>query len=267
MISAPASLNPDNILVRLGAVFAPTVSNHIVSRFSRLRRILWVVIVFALVSVAIFAAFIQIQQRILRRRAEHLLADIRGIELRKSTWPDAQKIFTRWGAWGHYEGDCTERSCTYEIELTAFWFPGPYEMLGGRWTRINASLSVVDGVIWGKAFSVELEVPPGKGADHSYDDQRYALIGRSESVAGFWPGAPNVMHPNYLIGKPSGCEGCMAVWVRFTPYADPADVQRLMDFDLSCLTRRPACRDEGDIMPTAWKERTGGSGQSVLQER
>jgi len=238
----------------------PTVSNHIVSRFSGLRRILRVLIVVVLLFLAIFAAFIPIQQRVLRRRAEHLLSDIREIQLRKSTWADAQKIFARWGAWGHSEGDCTERSCTYEIELTGFWFPEPYEMLGGRWARINASLSVADGVIWGKAFSVEVEVPPGKGTDHSYDEQRYALIGRSESAPRFWP---NAMHPNYLIGKPSGCEGCMAVWVRFTPYADPADVQRLMDFDLSCLTRWPACREERDIMPAAWKEHTVEEGARI----
>jgi len=42
---------------------------------------------------------------------------------------------------------------------------------------------------------------------------------------------------------------------RFTPHADPADGQRLMQYDLSCLTRWISpCQTKSDIMPTAGHE-------------
>src|SRR6185369_5315466 len=60
---------------------------------------------------------VQIQQRMLRWRAERLLADMHQIRLYQSTWADAQRLMHRWGAWGHYDGSCTAASCTYKIEL------------------------------------------------------------------------------------------------------------------------------------------------------
>jgi len=85
-----------------------------------LRRILLRTVLFSLLILATVAAAIHIQQHILRVRAEHLLEDIRGLELRKSTWADAQRIFTRWGAWGHYDGSCASLSCDYEVTLGDF---------------------------------------------------------------------------------------------------------------------------------------------------
>jgi hypothetical protein len=47
---------------------------------------------------------------------------------------------------------------------------------------------------------------------------------------------------------------CVAGWATFTPYAAPADVQRLMQVDLSCLTRWRSCVTQGEIMPIAWAQ-------------
>jgi hypothetical protein len=40
---------------------------------------------------------VQIQQRILRWRAERLMADMHQIRLYQSTWADAQRFMHRWG--------------------------------------------------------------------------------------------------------------------------------------------------------------------------
>ncbi len=61
---------------------------------------------------------VQIQQRMLRWRAERLSADIHQIRLYQSTWADAQRLMHRWGTWGHYNGSCTSESCTYNISLS-----------------------------------------------------------------------------------------------------------------------------------------------------
>jgi hypothetical protein len=73
---------------------------------------------FALLAlIAGLAVFVQIQQHILRWRAERLLADMREMQSHKSAWADAQKIMTRWGAWGSCEGSCTREKCGYTIVL------------------------------------------------------------------------------------------------------------------------------------------------------
>jgi hypothetical protein len=73
--------------------------------------------VVVLALVAGLAIFVQIQQHILRWRAERLLADMRELQSHKSTWADAQKIMTRWGAWGSYEGSCTGKHCEYRVVI------------------------------------------------------------------------------------------------------------------------------------------------------
>jgi hypothetical protein len=37
-------------------------------------------------------------------------------------------------------------------------------------------------------------------------------------------------------------------------FADAADIQRLSDVNLACLTRLHPCASQGDILPSAWKE-------------
>jgi hypothetical protein len=62
-------------------------------------------------------AVVRIQQYVLRWRAERLLADIREIQMGKSTWADAQRLMHRWGKWGWYEGSCDAKSCDYVIAI------------------------------------------------------------------------------------------------------------------------------------------------------
>jgi hypothetical protein len=57
----------------------------------------------ALAIVLLIFVAVQFQQRLLRWRAERLMADMHQIRLYQSTWGDAQRLMHRWGAWGHYE--------------------------------------------------------------------------------------------------------------------------------------------------------------------
>ena len=240
------------------------MSNSSVGRLPLVRRgLLYGLIVLLLVSAGL-AAFIPIQQQILRHRAEHLLADIRSLKLRESTWASVQPIFTRWGGWGHYDGECTQQSCSYEIELGDFaynhqflirpplFLQRVYRLFGGRTSLVTATVYVQDGLIWAKSFSVAVDVPPENPASN----YRYMLLGSAGSLSrfrlGFLPSFAD--HPNYAVYTPGGCTGCQAVFAEFSPYADPADVDRLMQFDLTCLTRRRPCREKGEIMPTAWAQ-------------
>jgi hypothetical protein len=69
---------------------------------------------------------------------------------------------------------------------------------------------------------------------------------------------PPGTHPHYIVGKPGGCDGrrpCREVHFILDPSVDSGTIDRLMQFDLSCLSRWiHLCRTEGDIMPNAWRQ-------------
>jgi hypothetical protein len=127
---------------------------------------------------------------------------------------------------------------------------------------VGASVGVRDGIIWSKSFQVLVEVLPHEARPKGEwsEGPGYTLIASAESVSKFWPSrrTGSSAHPDYVIGRPDGCEICVLGYVEFTPYADPGEIARLTDFDLSCLTRwRYPCRTQSDIMPVAWAQYNG----------
>jgi hypothetical protein len=227
----------------------------------------------------------QVTQHVFRLRAERLLAEVQSLELRKTPWPETQRLFQHWGSAAKLNGDCDRQGCSVDIALAepvyAFvirtriydaFGEGPFERgweemarayvrLGGRPARAQASVGIRDGVVWSKGFAVQLETfahnVPGTW------EGEYTLLASMNSRPRLGPGSgfqgvPNrqlTLHPDYEIGSPSGCDFCVDGWVNFTPYAEPADIRRLMQLDLSCLTRiiHP-CRTQRDIMPNAWTQ-------------
>jgi hypothetical protein len=72
-----------------------------------------------------------------------------------------------------------------------------------------------------------------------------------------------LIHSDYLVGKgmryanedtPQFLVEVPAIWAEFTPYADPADVRRLMQFNFACLTSWRSCRTGAELMPAAWAQ-------------
>ena len=125
-----------------------------------------------------------------------------------------------------------------------------YMLLGGRPAHIVATVGIRGGSVWSEGYEVDLYVRDA--------EVEYTLAASIRSVARFdyfESGNPQLLlHSNYVIDRPGGCEGCVEGWVHFTPYTNPADVRRLMQLDLSCLTRIHLCRTQQDIMPTAWAQ-------------
>jgi hypothetical protein len=120
---------------------------------------------------------------------------------------------------------------------------------------VTANVLVFNGLIWEKGFSLNVAVPPEHGPEAPFSGYGYTLIGSSEGVSRFSPYSPAPAdHPYYTVGTPAGCTGCLAVYARFTPYADPSDASRLMDFNLECLTRWNPCRQKEDVMPSVWRQ-------------
>jgi hypothetical protein len=230
----------------------------------------------------------QVGQHIFRRRAEHLLAEIQSLELRTTPWHEAQSRFQHWGTNERYDDECNELQCSVKITLTEpvynfIWTSllfvhlddylrwrlklsydtGPfvrvemallraYMLTGGRPAKVVATVGMRDGTVWSKGFQVSIEA-------YWHVDEFVALISNVESIPQFDSSAPDhgdrqlTLHPSYVINRSRGCCDDMG-YVRFTPEADPNDLRRLMQFDLSCLTRIRTCVSQSDLMPAAWAQ-------------
>jgi len=261
-----------------------------------LRRALLALLLGTAVLFSLVLAASQVEQRLFRRRAELLLAEIQSLELRKTPWHEAKAQLERWRANTEIGSRCGEQWCSQTITLNQFVFgyvsernvfvrlddyfrwrlnlsysEGPfvkfewallrtYMRLGGRPARVVATAGMRNGIVWSKGYSVYIQTYTHSVPDFLGDSIGYALMAESHSVPRFdyyganWVSPPSRLHPDYIIGRPSGCEICVYGWAKFTPYADPADVQRLLQLDLSCLTRWHPCLAQDDIMPAAWAQ-------------
>lgn len=217
-------------------------------------RLLWY-LALALVSVLFIAVgALRIQQWVLRNRAGRLLADIRQVELRKTSFEDAQKLLAHWSKWGHSEGKCTRQDCRFSIAFRDFLAGHPslfkraslsfiYSALGGRPTNVYAGVTVLDGVVWEKRFGfgtssrgfIQADAQASTAPSLPAMDERFAL------------------HPNHTVA-PYELTPCVWVATKFTPYEDPVEVRRLMVFDLSSITHWGFAQEKDDVMPAACAE-------------
>jgi len=210
-----------------------------------------------LALVASLAVFVQIQQRILRWRAERLLSDMRELQSHEGTWADAQKIMRRWGEWGAYYNSCTVEHCDYQIAIQGtlsrfIWkhidhYPSlrllalPCILSGEKDAYVLATLRIESGIVTRSSFRL-----------YAND-----LIVTATAVNNFEPyefRAERLLHPEYWIGKNGACTGCIKFETGYTPLAGRKKIGELTNFNFSCITRWSPCTTEADIMPTAWKQ-------------
>lgn len=243
------------------------------------------VVVWGMLGVLVVGfVWVQWQERVMRGRAERLLADFQGIRLHESTWGDAQGLMSRWGAWGSYVGECTARDCDYTIRLgdavsAGFWKSDPYLGwrvyrwgrqlylgLGGKYPMMQVRFLVQDGTIWRSGVSMEVYVPPHTRKPDNNGEYLLLVSARaSDSLRQRYsfvrqrPVGPSVLgdddqleqHPNYKAGRPGGCFSCLEADVTFTPAVSGEELRKITGFDFSCVTRLSHCVDSWDLLPVA----------------
>lgn len=234
-------------------------------------------------------AFAYGSQWLLRWRAQRLMAQVHSIRLYQTNWADAQKLMHEWGAWGHYDGTCTSADCRYEITLGHSGFgvnePGWFSLHvarlqfmlsallpGLRVSTLDIVFVVHAGTIWRESAMVVVDVPP----DRWNGPDEYSLIvkAKSEDRLRRSPDDPWILgsdaqlaeHPDYKVGRPSGCENCMAARITYSTHAPQSQIDELTNFNFSCFTRWRPCRWLGDVLPKAREWRLYGSPDEVKQE-
>jgi hypothetical protein len=230
-----------------------------------------------LVIYLVLLATVQISQRITRRRAEHLLSDLRGLKLERSSCSDAQALIQRWGRWGHYEGTCDVDHCDYEIHFDSVGMvTGPTvtsERFFNLFSRsaqmatsvLRAHLPYVEGgfrlqnnLVIGTWFSLGTNVPGG--------GQLFSRVIGTRNLERYdlWP--EKDPHPEYRTVLRTGTIGYF--FTQFTAATKPEDVEWLTAVNFSCITRWVPCREMGDLLPSAWaKAKAESKRVSAIRER
>ncbi len=226
------------------------------------------------------SVYFRIEQYGFRRQAEQLLGDVRELELKKASAEEVRLVSRKWGfeELQRQGKPCTEGDCRYFLRLRS---PTPehlyeYFLRGRRREMVIRVLALLGH----HPAMVECFVDTGEkklrymsvrvsmlvGGNDGYD---YTLIGLAGNTpGGGWSGRdrPDVklkhslLHSTYLVGTypatlnpDSGPFPGVVVWAQFSPDANRSDKSRLIQFDLSCLTRLRACGGR-DLMPTVWAQ-------------
>lgn len=133
-----------------------------------------------------------------------------------------------------------------------------YRWLGGRYSLVHCAFIVQDGTIWRTRTWVNIAVP-SKLLDK--DDFGYVLIVDAKSLralsgskSGGWVlGGDGELaeHPYYKVGRPGRCEGCADAEITYSTHTPQPEIERLTEFDFSCITRVISCKTPDDLMPAA----------------
>jgi hypothetical protein len=225
------------------------------------------------VSFVVLNVFLRVEAYRFRRQAECLMSDVQALKLRQSNWLEAERLISRWGKYGHYEGHCDASFCRYIIDIESpamalgnagflrhldnrfvrLVAPYIFDYSGGRLATLRTTFVVQDSVVLRKSAVFIYQVTPTFS-----DSSGYALIATSRATSrltsGGWPliGSEQLAeHPFYAFRRPGGCSSCLMVNVTFTPDTPDPEMRRLTTFNLSCITRLRPCRHLEDIYPAA----------------
>jgi hypothetical protein len=219
----------------------------------------WATAIYAISVAAVpgWVGYARLSDWLFQRKATMLLHDVQGLQLRRSSWADARSLRAKWGQAVKADSGCSEKQCDLKVILNhehpwAGCLPvdlglseAVCEMMhltAGRWAKVEATVRVRDGIVWGKDFGVVVAHREG-----------YALLADATTTRSL--GSSHFRystHPNAEFGRPDGCEVCEALWARVTPYAGADDVRDAFDFDLSCLDgSAQGCSGARQLMPAA----------------
>jgi len=211
-------------------------------------------------------------QWLFRARAEALLADIKTLELNRSSWLDAQRLMTRWGKWGSWCGNCNAEDCTYNIQIyhLRFLYPsfvleeGPHlgartlELVGLRSGGVAARLHVAHGVVTSKEFRLDVTLPVSQWIRPG---SRFWL---SSEVGTYWPSLSVASSEDVNIPSSSSrsdehpnrsfIQRRINLLASFTPNESPEERAALTDFHFNCITSWSPCASRRELLPSAEDE-------------
>jgi hypothetical protein len=200
-------------------------------------------------------------QHLLRSRAQRLLADIRTLNVNRSTWSDVQPIMSKWSSFSVPKGSCTAQACTCQIDLVETlpiefvgstdpaaknWIPRLMDHIGLRSTAARAGFTIDHGTVTTRWFGEQVTLPVRNWiAPDGYIPYLSVASTETTQFADRAKGHP-LLYPNRLAVRVK-----TYIDIAFSPAEDPAEQDALMRFNLACITRFRPCESEGEILPEA----------------
>jgi hypothetical protein len=201
-------------------------------------------------------------QWLLRWRALHLLADIRSIEVNRTTWSDAQKIITKWGQASAAGGACTSEACDCRINLVQTlpsmlvgypdagvrnWLPRLMDHLGLRNAAVRGGFTVSQGLVVSRWFGEQVTLPVRDWYLRSGEYVPELAVSSEESPT--FRGYEGIESPSHPYRRVRNMQGRYGLLFHFLPQEDPSERAALMDFRFNCITQFLPCASEGEILP------------------
>jgi len=242
-----------------------------------LRVVGWTLLSVVVVFLALCMAG-EIRQRVLVHRAKALMVDIQSLQDHKSTWADAQRLMTKWGKWGRYEGSCTAVDCMYTVSLR----PNRPETCEDycAWRHLKLRLSylrlmplqwgsgleyaggmflVQDGVVRRKGLIVNYLSASPRWLFHDFDPENNPMITLLLNVSersALWGRDVDALqaarHPNLVVSW-NPCEGCEDVKATLAAGSD-GDFAAISSLRFDCVTGWRPCKslDQLVLHPERW---------------
>ncbi|HET6841013.1 MAG TPA: hypothetical protein VFK06_04905 [Candidatus Angelobacter sp.] len=200
-----------------------------------------------------------------------MVGGIHNMQSENATPEQKQQFVRQWSGLAHTDGDCAQK-CSQHIELNSFVarhreFLGNhprlldlYLLAGGHLATVMVDFELWAGVPQYAGVDLLLYVEPTHRSEDNFGGMGYTLMGKIYFLTRVQPEErPNrisPLHPTYRFYKADGCFDCSDFAVGFLPGASQTDINRLAQFDFSCLTRwRHPCRTRSDLMPAAWQQK------------
>jgi len=117
-------------------------------------------------------------------------------------------------------------------------------LAGDRGGFLNVRVSIGRDDLYATSFtasSVASNPEPGEVVVRTSGDERFS----------FGPSRRNL---DLAYQRPSGCYGCVALWVTYAANASPATIHDAFNLDLHCFTSMHACMQPNEMMPRLWEE-------------
>ena len=240
------------------------IRNKLATRGKRRPRV-GVLVAAAIVALLCGAwAALYLQQRTLQSRAESLLAAVQRVDVGATTSADAQAIIATWYRWGTVDTTCAADGCSSVI-LLRHKLPGPLarhgdtaannqlaalaDHLGLRGAAVSAGLKYKNGVVTGKAFSVDVMLPFRDWFVRGQFIPNLAVLS-NETDAFAKDELQHVLptRPYCVVHRIKGLAGLS---ISYIPQEPAAQKKSYMDFRLSCISQFTPCSQESQILPAA----------------
>ena len=218
------------------------------------------------IAYGLLVLVVRVRESAIRSRSEAMYAEFLKLHVGETTKADIEILRMRFAGSLTENADCGSADCEYTIGTVrgySRWFLLT-RFAHDHMPSSQLTLKTSGNLLSSASFSVGVLVPKGYGTREErkwlsdphyvpYSSGEYELLGRA-SLTTTLPDTRLIAKRDYLVWGPSGCEGCLAIWVSALPSLAPARRAQVFDINFDCMTRWSMCTDKEDIMPTAGRE-------------